>query len=122
MYHVLFVICIYIPISCIAFGIKYYYYYYKKDIVTGIKLVDKSISDLMWLKRDKQKFGLEKDLFLYFVYIPPANSSYTLRTDCDKQLFEKLDQDITKYSVLGDIILMWDLNAHINKNYLRFYY
>ena len=27
MYHVLFVICIYIPISCIAFGIKYYYYY-----------------------------------------------------------------------------------------------
>ena len=28
MYHVLFVICIYIPISCIAFGIKYYYYYY----------------------------------------------------------------------------------------------
>jgi len=28
MYHVLFVICIYIPISCIAFGIKYYYYLY----------------------------------------------------------------------------------------------
>ena len=26
MYHVLFVICIYIPISCIAFGIKYYYF------------------------------------------------------------------------------------------------
>ena len=25
MYHALFVICIYIPISCIAFGIKYYY-------------------------------------------------------------------------------------------------
>ena len=24
MYHVLFVICIYIPINCIAFGIKYY--------------------------------------------------------------------------------------------------
>ena len=92
----------------------------KKDIVTGIKLVDKSISDLMWLKRDKQKFGLEKDLFLCFVYIPPANSSYTLRTDCDKQIFEKLDQDITKYSVLRDIILMGDLNAHINKNDLDF--
>ena len=27
MYHVLFVICIYIPISCIAFGIQYYYCY-----------------------------------------------------------------------------------------------
>ena len=25
IYHVLFVICIYISISCIAFGIKYYY-------------------------------------------------------------------------------------------------
>ena len=29
MYHVLFVICIYIPISCIAFGIKYYYLHLK---------------------------------------------------------------------------------------------
>ena len=59
-------------------------------------------------------------MFLCFVYIPPANSSYTLRTECDKQTFEKLDQDITKYSVLGDIILMGDLNAHINKNELDF--
>jgi hypothetical protein len=47
MYHVLFVICIYIPISCIAFGIKYYS---KKcisntlsSIVTGILIVIKVI-------------------------------------------------------------------------------
>jgi apolipoprotein N-acyltransferase len=32
MYHVLFVICIYIPISCIAFGIKYYYK--KQELLT----------------------------------------------------------------------------------------
>jgi hypothetical protein len=42
----------------------------KKDIVTGIKLVDKSISDLMWLKRDKQKFGLEKNLFIFYHHLP----------------------------------------------------
>jgi hypothetical protein len=38
MYHVLFVICIYIPISCIAFGIKYYYmilpiYHWNEDVL-----------------------------------------------------------------------------------------
>ena len=41
MYHVLFVICIYIPISCIAFGIKYYYYYIHNDnqIVASVSMV-----------------------------------------------------------------------------------
>ena len=43
MYHVLFVICIYIPISCIAFGIKYYYYYY-------YSVVDYTISTTYFLK------------------------------------------------------------------------
>ena len=33
MYHVLFVICIYIPKSCIAFGIKYY-----KELTSWVKL------------------------------------------------------------------------------------
>ena len=51
MYHVLFVICIYIPISCIAFGIKYYS---KKcisntlsSIVTGILIVIKVIIPIL---------------------------------------------------------------------------
>jgi hypothetical protein len=38
MYHVLFVICIYIPISCIAFGIKYYYV---MDSVLALGAVDR---------------------------------------------------------------------------------
>ena len=40
MYHVLFVICIYIPISCIAFGIKYYYY--KMTLKLTLCCVEKS--------------------------------------------------------------------------------
>jgi hypothetical protein len=68
----------------------------------------------------KKKINLRKICFLCFVCIPPANSSHTLRTDCDKQIIEKLDQDITRYSVFGDFTLMGDLNAHINKNDLDF--
>lgn len=86
----------------------------KKEILQGVKVIDKSMSDLMWIKLDKNFFGLEKNLFLCSLYIPPYNSSYTLRTNCDKQIFDKLEHDITKYSLEGNIALMGDLNAHIN--------
>lgn len=92
----------------------------KKDIVSGVKLLDKSMSEIMWFKLDKHFFRYEKDLYLCFIYIPPSNSSYTLRTGCDKQIFEKLDHDVSKYSCHGDIIIMGDLNSHINKNELDF--
>jgi hypothetical protein len=43
-----------------------------------------------------------------------------LRTNFDKQIFEKLEGDITKYSISGDIMLMGDVNAHINNTDLDF--
>ncbi|CAG2232592.1 unnamed protein product [Mytilus edulis] len=72
------------------------------------------MSDMMWFKLDKNYFGFEKNLFICSMYIPPNNSSYTMRTNCDKQIFEKLEQDITKFSLEGNIALIGDLNAHIN--------
>ncbi|VDI62114.1 Hypothetical predicted protein [Mytilus galloprovincialis] len=72
------------------------------------------MSDMMWFKLDKNYFGFEKNLFICSMYIPPSNSSYTMRTNCDKQIFEKLEQDITKFSLEGNIALIGDLNAHIN--------
>ncbi|CAG2252355.1 unnamed protein product [Mytilus edulis] len=86
----------------------------KREILQGVKLIDKTMSDMMWFKLDKNYFGFEKNLFICSMYIPPSNSSYTMRTNCDKQIFEKLEQDITKFSLEGNIALIGDLNAHIN--------
>ena len=87
----------------------------------GVKLIDTSTNDLMWFKLDKDFFGFERNVFLCFLYILPSNSSYTLRTNFDKQIFEKLEGDIIKYhQKSGDIMLMGDVNAHINNNDLYF--
>lgn len=86
----------------------------KKEFTTGIKLIDKSNSDIIWLKLDKSFFNFSKDLFLSFVYISPVNSCYTKRTSCDKVIFDKLENDVSRYSVLGDVMLLGDMNAHIN--------
>ena len=86
----------------------------KRNIVHGTQLVDKSNKDMVWFKLDKGFFRLKLDLYLCFVYISPKNSSYTKKTNCDKVIFEKLERDISKYSKIGDIVLMGDLNAHID--------
>lgn len=88
----------------------------KKDIIHGIQLVDRSNSDMFWFRLDKGFFKFSKDLYLCFVYISPKHSSYTLKTNCDKIIFEKLERDISKFSTMGDIVVMGDLNAHINKD------
>ena len=88
----------------------------KRSILTGITLVDKSLSELMWFKMNSKFFGFEKDLFICFLYITPSNSTYVKKSGLDKQIFSKLDDNIVKYSNQGEIMLMGDLNAHINCN------
>ena len=57
-------------------------------------------------------------IFIYasLLYIPPANSSYTLRTGIDKDIFVNLEENIKNLGNNGEIILMGDMNAHINRN------
>ena len=88
----------------------------KHSIVKGIKIVDKSCSEYLWLRLDQQFFGLKRNLFLCCAYIPPANSTFTLRTGIDKEIFDKIEDSIANWSNQGDIMIMGDLNAHINKN------
>ena len=88
----------------------------KLNIAKGVKLVSKPLNDMMWFKLDRTFFGFEKDLYVCFMYISPANSSYTIRTGMDKLIFDQVEQDIAKYSNYGDVMLMGDLNAHINSN------
>ena len=69
---------------------------------------------MLWFKLDKGFFKLPSDLYLCFVSISPKHYSYTLKTNCDRIIFEKLERDISKYNQSGDIMVMGDLNAHIN--------
>ena len=62
-----------------------------------------------------------RDLYVCFIYIAPVNSSYVKSTGLDKQVFAKLE-DIVRYNLKGDIMLMGDLNAHINSNDCDFTY
>jgi hypothetical protein len=96
----------------------------KRQISTGIPLVDKSMTEIMWFKLNAHFFWLRKGFIylFFFLYISPSNSSFVKKRDLDKQIFSKLEADIAKYSLRGDIMLMGDLNAHINcdeQHYLR---
>jgi hypothetical protein len=43
-------------------------------------------------------------------------------TGLDKQVFAKLEEDIVRYNLKDDIMLMGDLNAHINSDDCDFIY
>ena len=80
-----------------------------KDIKDGITVLPRNSSELFWLKLSKNYFGFKNDLFLCFVYIAPANSSYVLRHNLD--ILQLLENDIAQYSKLGSILVMGDTNA-----------
>ena len=94
----------------------------KRNILSGITLVDKSSSEMMWFKLSGAFFGLQRDLYICFIYISPVNSTYVQKkkqkktTGLDKQVFSKLEDDIVKYNTKGEVMLMGDINAHINCN------
>ena len=51
-------------------------------------------------------------MYICALYISPSNSTYLQRTD--KDVFNTLENDITKFSRKGTIMLLGDLNAHIS--------
>lgn len=59
----------------------------------------------MWVRLDKNVFNFERDVYLGIIYLRPADAK-TRDT-----YFDGLEQDITKYRVLGDIVLSGDFNA-----------
>ena len=88
----------------------------KQSLRRGIKIVDRKHPDMIWFKLQRNFFGFDKDLYINAVYISPVNSTYTRRQDPDNDIFQKLESDVTLYSRYGDIMLMGDMNAHINNN------
>ena len=73
-------------------------------------------------KLNANLFGFVRDLYVCFIYIAPVNSSYVKSTGLDKQVFARLEEDIVRYNLKGDIMLMSDLNVHINSDDCDFIY
>ena len=94
----------------------------KRNILPGISLIDKTLSELMWFKLNANFLGFVRDLYVCFIYIAPVNSSYVKSTGLDKQVFAKLEEDIVRYNLKDDIMLMGDLSAHINSDDYDFIY
>ena len=92
----------------------------RRSIKAGVKVVDTSHPDLVWIKLCKRFFNLRTDIFLGGIYISPASSEYTKRTNVDKILFNKLETDIMKFQQSSSVMIMGDLNAHINMDDLDF--
>jgi hypothetical protein len=65
-------------------------------------------NDYIWLQLTREFFNLEKDIYLCFIYDPPGNSTYT--HSLEENILDILEEDITKFAVDGDIILMGDIN------------
>ena len=63
---------------------------------------------MIWLKLHKNFFNFEQDLDICGIYISPSSSSYMKRIDVDKNIFDKLDSDVTRFSRLGKVMIMGD--------------
>ena len=51
-----------------------------------------------------------RDIYIAVCYFPPISSSFAIHNS-DIDPFTDLYSDITKYSAVGDIIIMGDFNA-----------
>lgn len=81
----------------------------RKSLRKGVKYLTSSSTEYQWLLLDKKYFGLYKDLYVCFAYIPPQYSSYYLDQNID--YLEMLEADISKYRNMGYVLILGDFNA-----------
>ena len=72
------------------------------------------ILTLYSLSFNKAFFFLTLNNICIYEDISPSSSSYMKRTDVDKNIFHKLDSDVIRFSRVGKVMIMSDLNANIN--------
>ena len=82
---------------------------FKEKFADSVTLLNTGIN-FIWCKLNRLCFGLEKDIYICGVYIPPQNSTYF-----SPDIFEQLENDINFYSSQGSILLFGDLNARTGK-------
>jgi exonuclease III len=87
--------------------------YYRAEFDKSISVMKSNHGDQLWIKLDRDYFGLERDLFIATVYIAPANSPISTKRDFDP--FDVLKSDIMRYSQMGDVMLAGDFNARTGR-------
>lgn len=83
--------------------------YVRNTIRPGVKFLEHATNDFIWIKLDKSFFGLPENLYICFVYNPPEYSSYLKRLNYN--ILELVENDVVKYSQLGKIMVIGDINA-----------
>ncbi|CAG2236161.1 unnamed protein product [Mytilus edulis] len=86
--------------------------YYKKIYSKGISHIQEGTNsqNRLWLKLDKNFFGLTYDLYLCAVYIPPVNSTHY------ENDYTQLEKEISTYSNKGQIALIGDFNSRTSSH------
>ena len=81
----------------------------KKTIKKGVKFIKDFKGDIIWLKMDKNFFGLKNNILVCFTYAPPINSPYL--TDNDLDMIDIVEKDISLYKNGENILIAGDFNA-----------
>ena len=82
----------------------------KNDIRKGVKFFSSKSDRLVWCKLERSFINLEEDIYVCSVYSPPKNSKRK-GSENDSYPYSELQNGISKYAALGQIILMGDFNA-----------
>ena len=82
---------------------------FKNNLRNGIKILENKGKDKVWIKLKKDYFGIKKDIFICFAYIPPDSSEYSKNMELD--LFDNISEEISKYECEGNVLFAGDFNA-----------
>lgn len=92
---------------------------YKSYLSKGIQKINSGNSDLLWVKFNKNFFGMTCDLYLCNCYIPPQNSKF--HENLEMGYFDTLKDELALYSKLGEVMLCGDFNARVGSLQETFY-
>ena len=86
--------------------------YYKSSIQKFLTKYPSNSSDSLWVKLNKEGFGLRNDYFLCCTYIVPRNSVF-FHSSNNMNKLQILQDEISLFKAKGEIIILGDLNARI---------
>ena len=74
-----------------------------------VSITDIISDSIIWLKIEKKLFESDIDIYVAFTYIPPEGSVFHSAYNID--IFDILEDSIAKYTSLGRVVVMGDLNS-----------
>lgn len=88
---------------------------YKKSLKQGIKILPIKDTNFHWFVLKRDFFKLPKDIYCCVIYDPPTQSpiSIMIEKNGQKSVLENLQDDVSKFRDLGEILLCGDFNARV---------